>query len=168
MTSVWALVMVAGLIAVGAAIFLRSKRKPSPRTYDFPQYVAKPCDGLPLGGRLVIEIDAIGPFAADATVTPFFQRAGDNWTTLGEFETYRWWASFATIPLVPGHHVLDVPFDANWTATQTSSRDSNPAAYAEALRNAYRAGFTIGDVTGLGHGDNPPGTLTVRSIAIHD
>lgn len=75
-------------------------------------------------------------------------------------------AVLATIPLVPGAIRLEVPFAANWTAVLHSSRDTNPQAYADALRNAARVGFTIGNVTGLGHGSNPPGALRGVRISV--
>jgi hypothetical protein len=148
------LIAVLGAIIVAGILFFvlkGRKKKSTPKQRSYAQYVAIPCG--PLSGSLRIEVEAVGPFADDATLTPFFQREGDDWSARGKFETYRWWASFATIKLTPGSHVIEVPFDANWTAVLTSSAEGNPTAYADALRNAERVGFTIGDITGLGHGE---------------
>lgn len=150
---IWAFALAAAIVLFVLFVILKGEKKPQrkPEKLSFPQYVTIPCG--PLSGSLRIEVEAVGPFADDATLTPFFQREGDDWSARGKFETYRWWASFATIKLTPGTHVIEVPFDANWTAVLTSSATSNPTAYADALRSAERVGFTIGDSTGLGHGE---------------
>lgn len=99
------------------------------------------------GGPIVAAKDP----AAPSILTLYFQRAGDTWDA--SHETYRWYASFASqTPIAPGDHLLEVPLDANWTAVLTSSRDSNPQAFQDALANAARIGFVLGGGDGLGHG----------------
>ena len=83
----------------------------------------------------------------------YFQRRGDDWTGSGKFETYRWWSTFrAHMPLTPGEHELSVGLDENWTAVRTSSAQSNPKAFRDAIRDADRVGFTFGGGDGWGHG----------------
>lgn len=88
-----------------------------------------------------------------ALLTLYFQRSGDDWSGQGAFEAYRWWASFTThVDLKAGDYVMTARFDQNWTAVQSSSATSNPAAFQAALSNAARIGFTLGGGDGLGHG----------------
>src|SRR5688572_9270107 len=54
-------------------------------------------------------------------ITLYFQRSGDNWSGRGRFETYRWYATFATqAPIRPGSHEMVAPLDGPWTAVETS------------------------------------------------
>jgi hypothetical protein len=100
------------------------------------------------GGPIVAAKDP----AAPSILTLYFQRAGDNWSGVGEFQTYRWFASFAShLPITAGEHVMEVQFDSNWTALGVS-REQNPQGFQAALENAARVGFVLGGGTGLGHG----------------
>ena len=86
-------------------------------------------------------------------LTLYFQRSGDNWSARGRFEAYRWYATFASqSPLKPGEHVIVAPLNGNWTAVQTSSARTNPAAFAAALEEADQVGFVLGGGDGYGHG----------------
>ena len=86
-------------------------------------------------------------------ITLYFQRAGDNWSARGRYETYRWYATFATqSPLTPGDHQMVAPLDGNWTAVETSSARTNPAAFREAIAHADQVGFVLGGGDGYGHG----------------
>jgi hypothetical protein len=87
-----------------------------------------------------------------ARITPYFQRRGDNWGARGPYETYRWFATFASPTLTPGEHQIVAPLNANWTAIQTSTARNNPAAFAEALAEADQVGFVLGGGDGYGHG----------------
>jgi hypothetical protein len=90
-----------------------------------------------------------------AILTLYFQRAGDNWSGRRQFETYRWYATFASHqPLVPGarERVLIAPLDADWTAVMTSHARTSPAAFRAALAEADRVGFVLGGGDGYGHG----------------
>lgn len=82
----------------------------------------------------------------------YFERANLCWTAA--CETQRWYSvGFANVrPLVAGSYVLEAPFDANWTAVLTTSRASNPAAFADTMANAGRVGFVLGGGNGAGHG----------------
>lgn len=86
-------------------------------------------------------------------ITLYFQRGGDNWSARGPFETYRWYATFATrTPITPGEYVMVAPLDANWSAVETSTANTNPGAFREALANADQVGFVLGGGDGYGHG----------------
>ncbi|MGI8981436.1 MAG: hypothetical protein ACR2FY_19595 [Pirellulaceae bacterium] len=90
-------------------------------------------------------------------LTMYFQRRGDDWSGRGKYETYRWWATFATVTPIPralptGEHELSVPLEGNWTAVQTSSATTSPKKFQEAIRDAERVGFTFGGGDGYGHG----------------
>lgn len=86
-------------------------------------------------------------------ITPYFQRAGDNWTGKGRYETYRWYATFATqSPIRAGEHQIIAPLNANWTAVQSSNARSNPLAFREAVIKTDQVGFVLGGGDGYGHG----------------
>jgi hypothetical protein len=88
-----------------------------------------------------------------AIITLQFQRAGDTWTARGEFETYRWFGTFASqSPLRPGEREMVAPLNGNWTAIQTSSAKSNPAAFQQAIAGADRVGFVFGGGNSYSHG----------------
>lgn len=91
--------------------------------------------------------------AASSIITLYFQRRGDNWSARGQFETYRWYATFASqSPITPGDHEIIAALDGNWTAVQTSSARSDPAAFRAALMDAEQVGFVLGGGDGYGHG----------------
>ena len=86
-------------------------------------------------------------------MTLYFQRAGDNWTGRGRFETYRWYATFASkMPVTPGVHEIVAPLDGPWTAVERSTARSNPAAFRAAIAEADQVGFVLGGGDGYGHG----------------
>lgn len=86
-------------------------------------------------------------------ITLYFQRGGDNWSARGRFETYRWYATFATqSPVTPGEHEMVAPLDGNWTAVMTSNARNNAAGFRDALANADQVGFVLGGGDGYGHG----------------
>jgi hypothetical protein len=93
------------------------------------------------------------PNTYPSILTLHFQRKGDNWSGTGSFETYRWWATFAsTMPITAGEHEISVPLSGRWTAVQTSDALSNPKGFQDAVRQADRVGFTFGGGDGYGHG----------------
>lgn len=132
--------------------------------FDFPQqghvnYVTR-AGNLRGKSRIVlhyrIDGDGLRPKCCPdlpSALTLYFQRRGDDWSGNGQYETYRWWATFSThTPITPGEHELIAPLDANWTAVSTSSATSNPQAFQEAKDNADTVGFTFGGGDGYGHG----------------
>jgi hypothetical protein len=101
------------------------------------------------GARILASSDGRSP----SMITLYFQRRGDNWTGRGRFETYRWYATFAThTPLAPGNHVMVAPLDGPWTAVETSKALTSPAAFRAALADADQVGFVLGGGDGFGHG----------------
>lgn len=83
----------------------------------------------------------------------YLQREGDDWSGIGKFETYRWWATFAApTPITAGEHEVIAPLSARWEAVEGSNADDNVEAFRAALSQAARIGFTFGGGTGFGHG----------------
>jgi hypothetical protein len=100
------------------------------------------------GVRLIAASDGRSP----SMITLYFQRRGDTWSGRGRFETYRWYATFATkTPVTPGNHVLVAPLDGPWTAVETSRARGNPA-FRDAVAEADQVGFVLGGGDGYGHG----------------
>lgn len=96
--------------------------------------------------------------ALPSIITLYYQRSGDNWSGRRRFEAYRWYATFAShSPITPGDHVMVAPLDANWTAVETSSAKTNPAAFRDAIANADQVGFVLGGGDGYGHGVHATG-----------
>jgi hypothetical protein len=139
-------------------------------SFDFPllpsgvHYVTKASPPLAgkTGVRMRYRITAepgVDIFAASVPGAPsigptlHLQRKGDNWSGRGEFESYRWWATFASpMPIVPGEHEIIAQFDQRWTAVETSDSSTSPQVFLDALEQADRIGFTFGGGTGYGHG----------------
>lgn len=107
-----------------------------------------------------VELRAASPndgHARPAMLTLFFQRCGDDWMAMpgpDGTEAHRWWATFATVHnLAAGSGVLSADLtDPRWTATVSSSRETNPQGFNEAVRDTCRVGFTLGGGDGYGHG----------------
>ncbi|HEX8126413.1 MAG TPA: hypothetical protein VF548_12605 [Allosphingosinicella sp.] len=101
------------------------------------------------GTRILAASDGRSP----SMITLYFQRRGDNWSGRGRFETYRWYATFATqSPLAPGNHVIVAPLDGPWTAIETSKAVTSPGAFRAALADSDQVGFVLGGGDGFGHG----------------
>lgn len=108
------------------------------------------------GARLLASSDGRSP----GLVTLYFQRRGDNWSGRGRFETYRWYATFATQSQPgPGEHVIVAPLDGPWTAIETSSAATSPAAFRQAVAAAGEVGFVLGGGDGFGHGVSATGPV---------
>ena len=106
------------------------------------------------GVRLFASSDGRSP----SMITLYFQRRGDNWSGRGRFETYRWYATFATqSPLVPGERVMVAPLDGPWTAVETSRAVTSPAAFRQAVAEADQVGFVMGGGDGFSHGVSATG-----------
>jgi hypothetical protein len=102
-------------------------------------------------------------------ITLYFQRSGDNWSGRGRFETYRWYATFASqSPITPGDHVMVAPLDGAWTAIERSTARTAPAAFRAAIAAADEIGFVLGGGDGYGHGVHATGRarLIVTSFRI--
>ncbi len=106
---------------------------------------------------------------APSMITLYIQRRGDDWSGLGPYEAYRWFASFAThSPVTAGDHLLVARLDGNWSAVQSSTARTNPAAFRAALADADQIGFVLGGGDGLGHGVHAtgPARLIVTSFRV--
>ncbi|TFI57305.1 hypothetical protein E2493_15670 [Sphingomonas parva] len=134
-----------------------------PRAPGSVHYVTFPHGPLTGKSRIVMRyrveaapgVRIVPPSAPDlpSILTLYFQRRGDSWTARGPYETYRWFATFASqMPITPGDHVMTAPLNGNWTAILTSSARSNPAAFRAALAEADQVGFVLGGGDGYGHG----------------
>ena len=100
-----------------------------------------------------VQILASSDGKSPSMITLYFQRSGDNWSGRGRFESYRWYATFATrTPLSPGAYEMVAPLDGAWTAVETSGARTNPAAFREAIAAADQVGFVLGGGDGYGHG----------------
>ena len=133
-----------------------------PRHPGSVHYVTFPHGSLRGKSRIVMRyrIDAAPGTRIEAStapgtpgiITPFFQRAGDNWSARGRYETYRWYGTFATQQLRRGEHQIVAPLSARWTAVQASTAHSDPGAFREAVAYADQVGFVLGGGDGFGHG----------------
>lgn len=86
-----------------------------------------------------------------ATLSLYFQRAGDGWTT--RQPDWRWYApATRTMPLRPGTHTVSIGLDEDWVAMTGPGAHANPQGFREALEDTARVGFTFGSEGGRGHG----------------
>lgn len=96
--------------------------------------------------------------ASPSIITLYFQRAGDNWTGRRRFETYRWYATFAShSPIKPGEYEMVAPLNGLWTAVGPSSAKTDPRGFQEAVADAGEVGFVLGGGDGYGHGVSATG-----------
>lgn len=97
-----------------------------------------------------------------------FQRAGDNWSARGRYETYRWY-SHETQPLTPGVHTFTARLDDPlWAGVMTSTARSNPEGFRAALANTQSVSLTFGGDKGRGHGvySTGPARFTLLGFSI--
>lgn len=88
-----------------------------------------------------------------ATVSLYFQRAGDNWTARGRYGSYRWYApGEAVIPLVPGERTVTVQLDGGWTNVNGKPVSDDPAGFAAARAGAATLGLAFGSLSRRSHG----------------
>ena len=116
-----------------------------------------------------VRIEPITGPGMPSIITLYFQRRGDDWSGTDEYETYRWYATFASqLPITSGEHQIIAPLNGNWTAIQTSSARNNPTAFSAALNQADEVGFVLGGGTGYGHGVFATGQarITVSAFTI--
>ena len=109
------------------------------------------------------------PDNTPATLTVYFQRAGDKWTAKGPYQNFRWYARFATTPLARGERQLTIDLqDPRWFAVVGGTAAERPEAFENALARAGRVGFVMGGGGGLGHGayTTGPATFTLLSYTV--
>lgn len=103
----------------------------------------------------------------NAAVTAHFQQRSDDWSGIGKFETYRWWATFAPVTLAgPGEYEITAPLDGAWTAIETSGRTS--PGFAAAIADTCCVGLTFGGGSGYGHGlaASTPATFVLTHFGV--
>lgn len=89
--------------------------------------------------------------ALPATLSLYFQRAGDGWTA--RQPDWRWYApANRTVPLRPGTHTVSIGLDEDWVAMTGPGAWANPRGFAAALADTARVGFVFGSEGGRGHG----------------
>tara|TARA_R110000868_G_scaffold359748_1_gene621652 strand:+ start:609 stop:1217 length:609 start_codon:yes stop_codon:yes gene_type:complete len=93
------------------------------------------------------------------SISLYFQRAGDDWSARGAFESYRWYSPVVHHPIRAGSFELGVPFSANWTAVMGSNRTVSEAAFVAAQRECYAMGVAFGNSSGRMHGIYAEGDL---------
>lgn len=102
-----------------------------------------------------------------ATLSLYFQRAGDSWTA--RQPDWRWYApTNRTVPLRPGTHTVSIGLDENWIAMTGPSAHANRRGFAAALADTARVGFTFGSEGGRGHGvyATAPARFTILDFRI--
>ena len=116
-----------------------------------------------------VRIEPITGTGMPSIITLYFQRRGDDWSGADQYETYRWYATFASqMPITRGDHVIVAPLTGNWTALQTSSARTSPEAFRAAVDQADEVGFVLGGGTGYGHGVYATGRarITVTAFSV--
>jgi len=124
--------------------------------YPHAGYVTRP---ISLAGktriRMTWEIEGEGPFlaAVDTQIPPYlcfhFQRNGDDWSGVNQFESYRWYSK-DQVNLAPGPASLEVPLQ--WSAWVSVMGKATEADFAAALNDVCCTGFAFGGASGKGHG----------------
>lgn len=103
-----------------------------------------------------------------ATLSLYFQRAGDRWTA--RTPHHRWYSPVGrTAPVKPGTHTLTIALDEPWVAMMGGDGATLPAQFARAKREAAVVGFVLGsDDGGRGHGvfASGPARFTVLDFRI--
>jgi hypothetical protein len=105
-----------------------------------------------------------------ATVSLYFQQAGDNWSARGRYASYRWYSpGHAVVPLTPGEHTVTVRFNEDWTNVNGQSHQAVPAGFDGALRNTARIGLAFGSAGLRSHGvyATGPARFTLLSLDIN-
>ena len=102
-----------------------------------------------------------------ATLSLYFQRAGDGWTT--RQPDWRWYApTNRTVPLGPGIHTITIGLDEDWVAMTGPGAHANPRGFQAALADTARIGFVCGSEGGRGHGvfATAPARFTILDFRI--
>lgn len=153
---------------------------PGPRRSDgHVHYVTRntgPLDNA-RGLRLRYRIDArpgtrfVPQEYADRTaiLSLYLQRAGDDWLARRGTQFHRWYSPHdRVVAIEPGEHELIILFEENWISVMGSDHQQSPRAFADALANAARIGFTLGSDGGRGHGvfATGPARFTLLEFAV--
>ena len=88
---------------------------------------------------------------AKATLSLYFQRAGDRWSV--RYPDWRWYApATRVVPLRPGTHTVTIGLDEDWVAMTGPGAHANPRGFSAALAQTARIGFVFGSAGLRGHG----------------
>ncbi len=88
-----------------------------------------------------------------ATVSLYFQRAGDSWSGEGRFASYRWYVpGRAVLPLTPGQHSITIGFNEIWTNVNGQPSNAAGTGFAEAMQDTARIGIAFGSAARRSHG----------------
>jgi hypothetical protein len=104
-----------------------------------------------------------------ATVSLYIQRAGDDWSGRGRYESYRWYSpARAVVPLGPGERVVTVRLDETWTNVNGRPNHDVTEGFAAALRGTARIGLAFGSASMRSHGvyATRPARFTLLSFDI--
>ncbi|MXO73291.1 hypothetical protein [Alteraurantiacibacter buctensis] len=102
-----------------------------------------------------------------ATVSLYFQRAGDTWTGRGRYGSYRWYApGEAVIPLEPGERTVTVRLDAGWTNVNGKPVSDDPAGFAAARAEAATLGLAFGSLSRRSHGVHADGRASFTLLGL--
>jgi len=105
-----------------------------------------------------------------ATVSLYFQQAGDNWSGSGRFASYRWYSpARAVVPLTPGEHTITVRLDETWTNVNGQPNHEVRGGFAAALQNTARIGLAFGSPSRRSHGvyATGPARFTLLTLDIN-
>ena len=106
--------------------------------------------------------------AETATLSLYFQRAGDRWTR--KYPLHRWYApANRQMTLRPGTHRVSIALDEPWTSVLGGQTpQSQQQGFAAALRDTQRVGFVLGSGSGRGHGvyATAPARFTILDFEI--
>lgn len=105
-----------------------------------------------------------------ATVSIYFQRAGDSWSGKRKFEFYRWYAPDQSVKqLARGEFEIAVSLsDPNWTSVLGRPVAANPDAFEAALAQTDRIGIAFGSAGRRAHGvySTTPARFTLLEFRI--
>lgn len=91
--------------------------------------------------------------AETATISLYFQRAGDNWSGRGHYQSYRWYSpAHAVVPLTPGEHTVAVRFDERWTDVHGAASSDLAEPFQDALNHTEMLGIAFGSSSLRSHG----------------
>lgn len=102
-----------------------------------------------------------------ASVSLYFQQAGDTWSGRGRYESYRWYSpARAVVPLTPGEHAVTVRLDEAWTNVNGLTNRQVPGGFSAALQNTARVGVAFGSPSRRSHGVSATGAARFTLLSL--
>jgi hypothetical protein len=116
-------------------------------------------------------------FDADNTCNPgslpqihfYFQRAGDNFSGVGDLQYYRWWSMGFDIKPMNAAMSINLNDPSLWGSVLGVNGAVQPLMFQQAKDNASSVGFTFGGGCFAGHGVALKGgsaTMTLKSFGV--